>query len=139
MALPLINGESYSWGQIICNILGVPVIGITAIEYGDDQKIENNYGAGNQPVSRGFGNIEPMAKITLMMEEVEAITRATADGRLQSIPEFDIQVAYLPLNGTPVVHKIRNCRFKNNNRKTKQGATGIEVELDLIPSHIVWK
>ena len=31
--IPLINGIEYSWGDITATVGGVPVVGITAIEY----------------------------------------------------------------------------------------------------------
>ena len=37
--IPLINGIEYSWGDITATVGGVPVVGITAIEYGDDQVV----------------------------------------------------------------------------------------------------
>ncbi len=138
MAIPLINGRTYDYASIIVNIMSVPIAGITAIEYSDEQEIEDNYGAGTMPVNRGFGKYKANAKMTLYMEEVEAITALAANGRLQNIPEFDVVVAYVNAANLPVTHKLRNCRFKNNNRKAKTGDTKIEVELDLIISHITW-
>ena len=138
MAIPLINGRTYDYASIIVNIMSVPVAGIPAIEYSDEQEIEDNYGAGTMPVNRGFGKYKATAKLTLFMEEVEAITALAINGRLQDIPEFDIIVAYVNSGNVPVTHKLRNCRFKSNNRKAKSGDTKIEVELDLIVSHITW-
>lgn len=138
MAIPLINGRTYDWPSIIVNIMNVAVSGISAIEYSDEQEVEDNYGAGSMPVSRGFGKYKAMAKLTLYMEDVEAITAIAPNGRLQNIPEFDIIVAYVNSGNVPVTHKLRNCRFKSNNRKSKSGDTKIEVELDLIVSHITW-
>jgi hypothetical protein len=136
---PLINGITYSWSIIVVNVMDVLVKGITAIEYGDDQNIENHYGAGRMPIGRGFGNIEPTAKVTIDAEEVEAITSRIPGRRLQDAGEFDVTVSYVPESGIGMVtHKIKNCRFKNNNRNIKQNDTRITVELDLIPSHIVW-
>ena len=54
---PLINGKSYEWADIVVNVLGVPIIGITNIEYEEKQGMENIYGAGRFPVSRGYGKI----------------------------------------------------------------------------------
>jgi hypothetical protein len=136
--VPLINGKSYEWSDITCNILGVPVVGITSIEYGDTQDMQNIYGAGRMPVSRGYGKIEPNAKITLLMEEVEAIQAAAPLGRLQDVPEFDIVVAFTDAALVTRIHKIRNVRFKGNARNTNQGDASIPVELELIPSHIEW-
>lgn len=136
---PLINGKSYEWADIVLNIMGVPIVGIVSIEYEEKQNMENIYGAGAYPVSRGYGKVEPTAKITLKMEEVQNIMSVAPLGRLQSIPEFDISVLYLDSALTTVKHKLRNCRFMDNSRKSNQGDTSIDVELGLILSHIEWQ
>ena len=136
--IPLVNGTLYSWADIVAAISGVPVTGITGIEYGDDQEVVNKYGAGRHPVGRSKGRITPTAKITLYQEEVEALQRQAPNGRLQDIAPFDIIVTYLPDSGIVTVDKIRNCQFKANSRNCKEGDTGQEVELELVPSHIEW-
>lgn len=136
--IPLVNGMLYSWADIVAAISGVPVTGITGIEYGDDQDVVNKYGAGRHPVGRAKGRITPSAKITLYQEEVEALQRQAPNGRLQDIAPFDITVTYIPDSGIVTVDKIRNCQFKANSRKWKEGDTGQEVELELVPSHIEW-
>ena len=136
--IPLVNGMLYSWADIVAAISGVPVTGITGIEYGDDQDVVNKYGAGRHPVVRAKGRITPSAKITLYQEEVEALQRQAPNGRLQDIAPFDITVTYIPDSGIVTVDKIRNCQFKANSRKWKEGDTGQEVELELVTSHIEW-
>lgn len=135
---PLINGKSYEWSDIQVMILGVPVTGITNIEYEEKQAMENIYGAGENVVSRGYGKVEPTAKITLLMEEVENIMAVAPFGRLNKIPEFDIVVIYIDDALVLRKHKIRNVRFTGNNRKSSTGDTSIPVDLDLIISHIEW-
>jgi hypothetical protein len=133
---PLINGKSYEWADITINILGQPFAGVTSIEYSETQRMENIYGAGNRPVSRGYGNIEAMAKVTILMEEVEAIQAIAPLNTLQRIPEFSITVAYVDPALIPRVHTLKNCRFTNNARTVKQGDTSIAIDFDLIISHI---
>ena len=136
--IPLVNGMLYSWADIVAAISGVPVTGITGVEYGDEQDVVNKYGAGRHPVGRAKGRITPSAKITLYQEEVEALQRQAPNGRLQDIAPFDITVTYIPDSGIVTVDKIRNCQFKANSRKWKEGDTGQEVELELVTSHIEW-
>jgi hypothetical protein len=137
--VPLINGAGYSWAQIQCLIGGALVQGITSIEYDDKEEVENVYGAGQYPVERGNGKIECSAKLTLLMSEVEALQQKSATGRIQDLGVFDIVVSYLPSNGIVKTHTIKNCQFKNNDRKVKTGDAKIEVDLDLVCSHIIWK
>lgn len=135
---PLINGVAYSWADVTLNVLGVPIVGVTEISYEEPQEVEGNYGAGNYPVSLGYGKIEPKASITLHMEEVEKLADIAPNGRLQEIPPFDIVVSYL--RDTKIVtHKIRNCVIKNNKRELKQGDKVFSVKLEMFTSHIEWK
>lgn len=136
--VPFINGKLYDWADIVTTIAGVPVTGIVAIEYSDDQEVEVKYGAGRYPVGYGKGRIKPTAKITLYQEEVEAIQAQSVNGRLQDIAPFDINVTYMPDSGIVKTDKLRNCMFKNNKRGWKEGDTGKTVELDLLLSNIEW-
>ena len=136
--IPLVNGMLYSWADIVTSISGVPVTGIVGVEYGDNQEVVNKYSAGRHPVGRAKGRITPSAKIILYQEEEEAIQRQAPNGRIQDIAPFDITVTYLPDSGIVTTDKIRNCQFKGNSRKWKEGDTGQEVELELVPSHIEW-
>lgn len=136
---PLINGTRHSWASIRCNILGRTVTGITAINYEDTQEKVNNYGAGPYPVSRGLGNYEATAGITLHSYEVDAIQNQLGQGkRLQDIGLFDIVVSYINNSAQVITHTLRNCEFTNNKRDVSQGDTAIEVEHELILSHIEW-
>lgn len=137
--IPLINGIEYSWGDIVCTIVGVPVTGITGIEYGDEQEVVDNYGAGRYAVSRSKGRITCTAKITLYASEVNALVRKTLNGRLQDLSAFDIIVSYIPDGGGIVVNdKLRNCQFKKNERSWAEGDVSKTVDLELAVSHIEW-
>lgn len=136
--IPLINGVEYSWGDITATVGGVPVVGIAAIEYSDDQVVENHYGAGRYPVSRSKGRVTPSAKITVAMGEVIGWQAKSPTGRLQDLAPFPIVVAYIPEDGQIVIDKVMNCQFKKNVRTWKEGDTRQLVELELVPSHIQW-
>ncbi|EWC93277.1 hypothetical protein [Porphyromonas catoniae] len=136
---PLINGILHSWASIQVAIQGVPLTGITSIEYEDKQEISNKYGAGRYPVGRGVGRITPTAKLTLYLDEVNLLQAKSKTGRLQDLGMFDVLVGYLhPTTGLITYDKVRNCHFSDNARKVKEGDTDIQVELELIPSHIEW-
>jgi len=137
--LPLINGKSYEFADITCIVLGIPIVGITSIEYGEESETENIYATGRFPVSRGVGRVQPTAKITMLMEEVMNIVSASPNGRIYDVPEFDIIVAFTDLSLIPVVHKIRNVKFKNNKISSSTGDTSVPIEMDLVISHIEWQ
>ena len=136
--IPLINGMLYSWADIVAAINNRPLTGGTGSEYGDSQDVVNKYGAGRHPVGRAKGRITPTAKIILYQEEVEAIQAQSPNGRIQDLAPFDITVTYLPDSGIIKTDKIRNVQFSGNSRKWKEGDTGQEVELELVPSHSEW-
>jgi hypothetical protein len=137
--IPLINGKAHEWADIRVGLFGRIVAGITSIKYDDNQQMENNYGAGNKPVSRGYGNIEFSGSITMLAEEVAAIESQAPNGRLQEIEEFPITVSYLPIGGQVTTHKLLFCKFMKNGRDANQGDKKIEVEIPLLIGDIKFK
>jgi len=138
MGMPLVNGRAYSWADISFNIGGFTPTGVTKIDYDEDEVIEDNYGAGNRPVSRGYGNIKSTASITLHAEEVEAIATKAPGGRIQDLGIFDVTVQFM-VGAVIKTHILKNCQFSKRNIGAGQGDTKLEVELPLNPSHIIWK
>jgi hypothetical protein len=139
MALtPLINGREHAWADIVLNIGGVPIVGITSINYDEMQVKEDNWGQGSNPVSRGYGNKQATASLTIYASEVEALQDRAPNGNLMDYGVFDIVIKYL-VGTTIKTHVLHNAEFTKNARNTNQGDTKIEVELPLIVSHITWK
>ncbi len=137
--MPLINGVEYSWSSITVNIAGLPETGIVAIEFGDKQDMENIYGAGQNPIARGYGRITPSASITLLKSAVESIRAASTTGRLQDIAPFDI-VVICANQGNPkaIKHVIKNCQFTEDTFSGKSDDLKFEIVLPLIVSEIIW-
>ncbi len=135
---PLINGTNYAWGDVIVNLTGVPLSGIKSINYSEEQDMEDMYGAGNYPVSRGYGRIKATGDLNLKSEEVESLAKAAPGGRLQAISPFDINVVFLGAGNVMRTHRLHNCQFKNNARSMNEGDLGFDIKLDLIISHITW-
>ena len=136
--IPMINGVVPSWATIQVLIEGVLVTGIDAFNYDDKQEIENVFGAGQNPVGRGYGRITCTADITLHRDEIEALRKSSTTGRLQDIAPFDIVVAFLPIGGAKVAnHVIKNCQFLDDGVEGKEGDTKNAKQLNLLPTHIV--
>ena len=136
---PLINGREYGWADIVATIGGVPVTGITAIKYGEEMEKENIYGAGRNPVSRGYGRVKSTASITLLSGTLFALKSKAPKGQLHRIAPFPITVSYQPDAGPMVVHVLKNCEFKKTEFDWKEGDMSKPIELELIISHIVDK
>lgn len=137
--MALINGIEYSYAQITMLIGGVPVTGVAAINYDDDQEKMHNYGLGKAPVSRSYGKYTAKADVTLHASEVEGFTKVAPNRDILQIPPFDIIVTVLAVQGQAgFVHKIRNCEFTNNSREMKEGDQRFDVKLNLIVEKIDW-
>lgn len=129
---PIVNGVNYSWANVKLVLFGVPVVGITEISYSRKQKKENNYGAGVDPISRGYGNIENEGSISLYRDEWQKIIDAAPNKDPLSIQPFDIQVLF---GGSSLNFKqdnLRACEFRNDPFEGKQDDTKLMVKIDLI-------
>jgi len=133
---PLINGREYGWADIVVNISASPIIGIRAVKYEEEQEKENIYGAGRNPVSRGYGRVKTTGSITLLSPTVFALQAVAPKGKLHNIAPFPIVVSYQPETGAIVKHVLKNCEFKKTTFDWKEGDMSKEIELELVISHI---
>lgn len=133
---PIINGINYSWANISLILFGVPVVGITKIDYKAKQKKENNYGAGAQPVSRGYGNYEYEGSIELYTDEWKRIIAAAPNRDPLSIAPFDIPVVYGGNSVTADRDVLRAVEFLENPLAANQGDTKLMVTIPLIIGYI---
>lgn len=132
---PLINGEAYDFASVVCNILGVPVMSISAINYATKQEKVNNYGAGKYPVSRGRGVKEYEASLDIAMEDIEKLREVAPNGDLTDIPPFDITVSFLK-EGANTTHVLKACEFTEDGVDASQGDTEIKKGFPLMPGSI---
>jgi hypothetical protein len=132
MATALINGVNYSWSNVTVVLFGVPIIGITEINYNSKQKKENNYGIGVEPISRGYGNKEYDGSIKLYLDEWIGIVNASPMKDPTQIAPFDIQIVYGGSRVTSKVDIIHMAEFLENPLKSAQGDGKIEVTIPLI-------
>lgn len=133
---PLINGREYGWADIVVNMGASPVLGIRAIKYEEEQEKENVYGAGRNPVSRGYGRVKTTGSITLLATTVFAMQNAAPEGKLHKVAPFPIVVLFQPQVGPIVKRVLKNCEFKKTTFDWKEGDMSKEVELELVISHV---
>ena len=134
--VPLINGVAYVHADIVLEFGGAPIIGLTAIEYGDTQKITPNYSTGQHMTSVGIGEVEPNATITLTLEAVQAIQKIAPGKKLQNIPFFNIGVNMLPEGGVLIRHSLKKVKFKGRKVNSSTGNSQIEETLELFVADI---
>jgi hypothetical protein len=130
---PLINGINYSWSNVKLILFGFPVVGITKIDYKIKQKKENQYGAGYEPVSRGYGNKEYEGSIEIYTDELKRIIALAPNRDLMQIPPFQIQVVFEDSLGVLVTTDILEmCEFMEEGLSVSQGDTKILTTLPLV-------
>jgi hypothetical protein len=132
MATPLINGINYSWANITLVLFGVPVVGITKIEYKRKQKKENNYGFGSQPVSRGYGNYEYEGSLEIYQDEWQRICAAAPNGDPLLIPPFEVQVVYSGRGILANKDVLKAVEFTEDNFTANQGDSKLMVSVPLV-------
>lgn len=128
----LINGVNYAWGNVSLILFGVPVVGITKINYKRKQKKENNYGQGYQPVSRSYGNYEYEGSIELYLDEWKRIIAASPNRDPFAISPFDVNVVFDGNNVDPDLDVLRSCEFMEEGFDGNQGDTRLMVAIPLI-------
>lgn len=128
----LVNGINYSWGNITVVLFGVPLVGILGIDYKSKQKKDNNYGQGNEPVSRGYGMKEYEGSIEVYTDTLKAII-AQAPGRdITRIPPFNIPVTFGGQGVGTTKDILLACEFLEDPLTAKSGDTKLTVTLPLI-------
>jgi len=140
MPATIINsfGKLTGWNSLTFNILGRDVEGIAELEYTDEVKKDNEYGAGGFPLGQSQGNYSAKGSVTLYSEEIVALQGALPPGaRMQDIPPFPGNSVY-ELNNVIVRDVLNNCSFMNIGKAVKQGDGKITHKCDLLISHIDW-
>jgi len=128
----LVNGVNYSWGNITVVLFGVPLVGILGIDYKSKQAKTNNYGQGNEPVSRGYGMKEYDGTIEIYTDTLKAII-AQAPGRdITKIPPFNIPVTFGGEGVATTKDVLLACEFLEDPFSAKSGDTKLTVTIPLI-------
>lgn len=133
---PLVNGVNYSWANVTLVLFGVSVVGITKIEYKRKQKKENNYGFGQNPISRGYGNIENEGSIELYTDAWKSIIAASPNRDPLQIAPFDIQITFGGSRVTADKDVLRSCEFIEDPLSANQGEEKLMVKIPLIIASI---
>lgn len=129
---PIVNGVNYSWSNISLILFGTPVIGILAINYKRKQKKDNNYGAGPQPVSRGYGNYEYEGDIELYTDTWKDIIASSPNRDPLAIGFFDIPITFSGDGVSTTRDVLRACEFTEDPLESKSGDTKLTVKIPLI-------
>jgi len=128
----LVNGVSYSWVHINFILYGVPVKGITKITWKKKSDKVNNYGAGPEPVSRGYGRNEYEASIELYREEWQRIIDISPDKDPLSIPPQDVPVVFGGSRVTAKTVVLQAVELLEDAFEANEGDTSLKISVPLI-------
>jgi len=139
-----INGICYDWQSIRFSwgdgspVENAEIVQISKINYGETRDSQKNYGAGSYPVSKGFGNVDVKASITLAMAEVRKLINAAKNRKIQNLSTFEIMIEYKVGNrDTAIVTDfIQGCSIDSTYFELNQNDMNVEVEMDLNPMNI---
>jgi hypothetical protein len=132
MSTVLINGVNYSWSNITVNPFGTPLVGILAINYKRKQTKTNNYGAGQEPVSRGYGNKEYDGDMEVYLDEWKAFIAAAPNHDPLQIPPFDMPITFSGTGVLTTKDVLRSVEFMEDPLESKSGDTKLTVKIPLI-------
>lgn len=138
-----INGVAYGWSSLTILIGGVPVFGVTELEYSESQEADNLYGASTLPTNQGYGKIIMTGSITMYQDEFDALQKALklqAPGydRIQDA-DFDITITWTAPKSAPTkvsTHILRDVMFKDFSISSTEGDLGNTVTSELLFSEI---
>lgn len=138
MALPLINGQAFSYSQITTLYLGVPLVSMTSITYEETQEKVDNPGTGNRGISRGRADIKSSGSMELSMNDIEALREIAPQGSLLLLPSADLLVVFGNLQNVQT-HVLKNLEFINDGGTGTQGDTDMKMTLNFIISNVIYR
>jgi len=128
----LINGVNYSWGNLAIVLFGNIVVGIKKIDYNAKQEKTNNYGFGNEPVSRGYGRKTYEGSMELYTDEWKRIIASSPNNDPLQINPSDIQIVFAGSRVLPNKDVLRMVEFLENPFTASEGDTALMVTIPLI-------
>lgn len=143
-----INNVAYSWSLVQLTSPALTgssdanptiLIGVSALKWNIEHKVETNYGLGGEPVNRGFGNTTYTASIT--MDYNTQVQLRALGGSLMNLGEFDLIVSFSNEMGsddwTEETVTLKGCLFNEDGLEVSQDDTNITKEFNLNPFKIV--
>lgn len=133
MAVVLINGVNYSAVNVNNIAFGVPVTGITKISWRKKQVKDNNYGLGQDPISRGYGQNTYEGTMTVYKDWWQSVVNASPNKDPLSIGAFDWTITYGNPPQTPlVIEKLRAFEFLEDGIDVNAGDTKLLIDIPFI-------
>jgi len=141
-----VNGKTYDWRMISVAITidgnDYEPTGITSLTYSQTRDSQWNFGIGGRAISKGYGNTNAEATITMAAFELQnfkdALIKNPGDegAYIQNINQFDVKVMYNFDDGSTKLDVIKDCSFNTDGGGASQNDMFIQQEINLDPSHI---
>ena len=141
-----INNVAYSWSMVQLMMNGsnmaTSFTGIKGLKWSKKKNIKTNYGLQGKAVSRGFGNTECSASITMDYATVLALkaelSSLTDLGEFTLIVSFANAVDNVTAGGISNTHTITlsGCFFNEDGFESEEDDSNIVKEYDLNPFDI---
>lgn len=131
----LIQGEVTAWSsiRIQLNNMTLPLLSVTAINYGATREKTNVYAIGDQPIGRSYGAVTYEAAMTVLKDDLRPLIDAAPFGDISLLQPFEIIISFRStIAGKVTTEILKNCEFTNNPFSASQGDTSLPVELTLI-------
>lgn len=89
------NGKAYDGADAICSALGQIWDEVTEVSYGIDREHQLNHTIGSyKATSWSMGRETPNGTLTVMMNQITALEKASPDGNIINIKPFDFNVTF---------------------------------------------
>lgn len=137
---PLINGIRYDYSAITFLANGLPIVGITEINYSQELAPGEVYGTLPQKIGETRGQLKPEASFSILqfefdnlLEQLCILNGTPGSGFMEA--RFDISVAFqASSNGIPgpfIQDVLRGCKMKKSDHAYKAGPDAIVEKVDL--------
>ncbi|MDO4720475.1 MAG: hypothetical protein Q4A78_07410 [Peptostreptococcaceae bacterium] len=128
-----VNGRNYDWSDVRVKFPDFEME-VQEISYDDELEKEAKYGTGNKPRGFGTGNYKASGKLSLLLEDYDALTEYAKSKGIGIydlvIPKIVVSYAndLLPVQ-TDVLPQVT---FTKKSNKAAQGDKTIKVDMDFI-------
>lgn len=128
-AYPLVNGRYHQFADVVLNLDGESLRGVTAIEYSDSNERGEVRGAARQALGWTAGEYKAEGSIELLRPQFDELL-VRVGPRFYDVT-FTITVTY-GAHGLPLtMDELVRCFFKNRGNSHSPGTDALKVKLDL--------
>jgi len=131
---PLIQGNAFAWSSVEIDILGVPQLGITSINYNSDIDPADVYGAGSNPIAFTQGKVTLTGDFEILLNQYNAMVAQLGPGwRANTIGDIIVKYSEDAAGFDPIVDTLGAVRI------LQVGATAQSSSSDALVRKLTFK